>query len=303
LVHLNGVLEALAGNKSPCKSFLKNMFFTLKQVVCRCPQSIRLIAGTALFLFVTSIWSQGDWRSQVDFVPASELVLLGEQHDAPEHQELARLSLQALASKQQISALLLEMADVGLNTEGMAIESSESEVRQRLQWNDAGWPWSRYGPIVMQAVRVGVPVIGANVPRSAISGIMTDISWDTKVPSSVLSAHRESMVESHCGLLPNSQVPAMARIQIARDARMAQTAQQWMQKGKTVLLLAGAEHVKKDRGIPLFLDSSVANKVSVVWMQAVMTENPDPLLADVNWKTPPIVPKDYCAELAKSIKQ
>lgn len=279
------------------------MFFTLKQVVCRWPQSIRLIAGTAVLLFAPSVWSQGDWRSQVDSLPVSELVLLGEQHDAPDHQELARLSLQALASKQQLSALLLEMADDGLNTKGMAIESSESEVRQRLQWNDAGWSWSRYGPIVMQAVRVGVPVIGANVPRSAMSGVMADISWDTKVPSSVLNAHRESMVQSHCGLLPHSQVPAMARIQVARDARMAQTAQQWMQKGKTVLLLAGAEHVKKDRGIPLLLDSSVTNKVSVVWMQAVMTENPDSLLADVNWKTPPISPKDYCAELAKSIKR
>jgi uncharacterized iron-regulated protein len=278
------------------------MFFTLKQAVYRCPQCMRLLSGAALLIFVTSVWPQEDWRSQVTYLPLSELVLLGEQHDAPEHQELTRLSIQSLASKQQLSALLLEMVDDGLNTEGMAMESSESEVRERLQWVDAGWPWSRYGPIVMQAVRVGVPVIGANLPRSSMASVMADSSWDAKVPSTVLDAHKESMVQSHCGLLPVSQVPAMARIQVARDDRMAQTAQQSMRKGKIVLLLAGAEHVKKDRGIPLLLDSTNANKVSVVWMQAVKTANEDSVLADVNWITPPIAPKDYCAELAKSMK-
>jgi uncharacterized iron-regulated protein len=278
------------------------MSFTLKLIVYGYPQCMRFIASSALLVFVTSVWSQEDWRSQVKSLPASELVLLGEQHDAPEHQELVKLSIQSLASKQQLSALLLEMVDDGLNTEGMAMESSESEVRERLQWVDAGWPWSRYGPIVMQAVRVGVPVIGANLPRSSMASVMADSSWDAKVPSTVLNAHKESMVQSHCGLLPESQVPAMARIQVARDDRMAQTAQQSMRKGKIVLLLAGAEHVKKDRGIPLLLDSTNANKVSVVWMQAVKTANEDSVLADVNWITPPIAPKDYCAELAKSMK-
>lgn len=278
------------------------MFFTLQQTHSQRSDWISFFAGLVALMFVTSAWSQEDWRSQTQSLPNSELVLLGEQHDAPEHQELARLSVKGLASKKQLSALLLEMADSGLTTEGLPTESSESLVRERLQWNDSGWPWSQYGPIVMQAIRLGVPVIGANLPRSAMGGVMADASWDNKVPSAVLSAHRESMIQGHCGLLPASQVPAMARIQIARDARMAQTAQQQMRKGKTVLLLAGAEHVKKDRGIPLLLDASATNKVSVVWMQAATKANRDPLLADVNWLTPLIAPKDYCAELEKSIK-
>jgi len=253
-------------------------------------------------LFSMSAWSQEDWRSQIQSLPSRELVLLGEQHDAPEHQELTRLSVERLASKKQLSALLLEMADHGLTTEGLPMESSESVVRERLQWNDSGWPWRQYGPIVMQAVRLGIPVIGANLPRAAMGGVMADTSWDNKVPSAVLSAHRESMIQSHCGLLPASQVPAMARIQIARDERMAQTAQGQMRKDKTVLLLAGAEHVKKDRGVPLLLDASVINKVSVVLMQAATRPNQEMLSADLYWLTPPIAPKDYCAELAKSLK-
>lgn len=261
------------------------------------------ISGLLALIFLTPAYGQDDWRSQVKTLPTSKLLLLGEQHDALEHQELARLIVETLAGKQKLSALLLEMVDYGQNTEGLPVDSTESVVRKRLQWNNSGWPWSNYGPIVMQAVRLGVPVIGSNLPFSEMSGVMKDSSWDTKVPSAVLSAHRESMVESHCGLLPASQVPAMARIQIARDERMARTAQQWMNKGGTVLLLAGAEHVKKDRGIPLLLNALAASNTSVVWMQAATTVNPNILIADVNWLTPPIAPKDYCAELAKSLKK
>jgi uncharacterized iron-regulated protein len=260
------------------------------------------VLGLVASIFLTPAWGQVDWRSQVKTLPTSELLLLGEQHDALEHQELARLSVQSLASKQKLSALLLEMVDDGLNTKGMPVDSTESVVRERLKWGDAGWPWSSYGPIVMQAVRVGVPVIGSNLPQSAMSEVMSDASWDAKVPSAVLSAHKESMIKGHCGLLPASQVPAMARIQIARDERMSRTAQQWMSKGGTVLLLAGAEHVKKDRGIPLLLDPSAASKMSVVWMQASTSVNQDSSFADVNWLTPPVAPKDYCANLAKSLK-
>jgi uncharacterized iron-regulated protein len=261
------------------------------------------ISGLLALIFLTPAWGQDDWRSQVKSLPTSKLLLLGEQHDALEHQELARLIVETLAGKQKLSALLLEMVGYGQNTEGLPVDSTESVVRKRLQWNNSGWPWSNYGPIVMQAVRLGVPVIGSNLPFSEMSGVMKDSSWDTKVPSAVLSAHRVSMVESHCGLLPASQVPAMARIQIARDERMARTAQHWMNKGGTVLLLAGAEHVKKDRGIPLLLNALAASNTSVVWMQAATTASSDISIADVNWLTPPIVPKDYCAELAKSLKK
>ena len=265
--------------------------------------SSALFVFTALTLhFNSAAIGQNDWRSQIRTLPDAELILLGEQHDAPEHQELARLSVEVLANKKALSALVLEMADAGVSTEGMPMESSEATVRERLKWNDAGWPWSRYGPVVMEAVRAGVPVVGSNLPRSAMAAAMKDDALDSKVPNAVLVGHRERMIEGHCGLLPESQVPAMARIQIARDERMAQTASMWMRSGKSVLLLAGAEHVKKDRGIPLLLDARSKDKVIVVWMQAATALNKDSALADLDWQTPPIPPKDYCADMKKSMQ-
>jgi uncharacterized iron-regulated protein len=267
------------------------------------PSAPFFLLAVLVVQFHSGALAQSDWRAQIPSLPNAELILLGEQHDAPEHQELARLSVEALASKQALSALVLEMAVAGVSTEGMSIESSEAAVRARLKWNDAGWPWSRYGPIVMQAVRAGVPVVGSNLPRSAMSAVMADDSWDNKVSSTVLAGHRERMIQGHCGLLPESQVPAMARIQVARDERMAQTASTWMRSGKSVLLLAGAEHIKKDRGIPLLLDAKSKSKVTVVWMQAAVAVKKDPALADLDWQTPPVPFKDYCADMKKSMGQ
>lgn len=255
---------------------------------------------------ITLLWlsacatSDAHWRATVDTLPTqAPLVLLGEQHDADEHQTLARWAVVRLAQSPGLAALTLEMADDGVDTIGLPTNATEAQVRERLRWNDAGWPWQRYGPVVMQAVRLGVPVVGANLPRSAMGAVMRDEPWDTRVPARVLSDHRERMVGSHCGLLPTSQVPGMARIQIARDERMARTAARWLRPGKTVLLVAGAEHVKRDRGIPLFWPEALAQQAHVVWMRAGTPQLHSEGVADATWATPATPERDHCAEMAR----
>lgn len=227
------------------------------------------------------------------------LVLLGEQHDADEHQSLERLALLQLASQPGLSAVVVEMADEGVDTQDLPPRANEAQVRERLRWNDTNWPWQRYGPVVMQAVRLGVPVVGANVPRPAMGTIMRDAQWDVRVPTNVLAEHRERMVSSHCGLLPESQVPGMVRIQIARDARMASTAERWLRPGQTVLVVAGAQHVKRDRGIPLFWPASLAQQAHVVWLRAGGSGGAPSGWTDAVWDTPPTPERDHCAEMAR----
>lgn len=255
-----------------------------------------------LIFFLSPAWGQADWRSQVLTRPSFPVVLLGEQHDASEHQELAKLNLDLLARSHRLAALALEMVDQGLNTRNIHPQADEVTVRNALKWNDAGWPWQRYGSVVMIAVRAGVPVVGANLPRSEMSTVMKDERWDSKVPEAALKETRESMITSHCGLLPESQAPGMARIQIARNDRMAQTVKHLMQKDKTVVLLAGSEHVKKDRGVPIMMSADESAKVQVVWMHAGPLLSEDPMVADIIWQTPPVPFKDYCADLKRSLK-
>ena len=89
--------------------------------------------------------------------PHAGLLLLGEQHDAPEHQRLSAQVVEQLAGQGRLAALALEMADQGRRTDGLPRDASEAQVREALAWDTAGWPWAVYGPVAMAAVSRGVP--------------------------------------------------------------------------------------------------------------------------------------------------
>ena len=96
------------------------------------------------------------------------------------------------------------------------------------------WPWQDYGPAVMTAVRAGVPVLGANLPRDQMPASMNDSKLDVQLPGPALKAQQQAIRIGHCNLLPESQITPMTRVQIARDITMADTIHQLVFPGKTV---------------------------------------------------------------------
>src|SRR5450830_933358 len=159
-----------------------------------------------------------------------------------------------LAVQNRLSALLLEMVDQGHDTRGLPRNAKEAQVKQALQWNDAGWPWNDYAPAIMAAVEAGVPVLGANLPSERQRPAMRDLSLDMRLLQPALERQRAAIRDSHCGLLDEAQVAPMTRIQIARDLAMAQAVMKAPRPpGRTVLLLAGADHVLRPVGIPAHL--------------------------------------------------
>ncbi len=212
-----------------------------------------------------------------------DVLLLGEQHDAASHQTQHRHIVASLANRKALAALALEMAPQGRTTAGLAIDASESAVRTALEWNDAAWPWSAYGPSVMAAVRAGVPVVGANLPRERMRAAMSDTGVDASVPAPVLKAQRNAVRSGHCDLLPESQIAPMTRVQLARDRTMAQTVAAAARQGQTVVLLAGAAHVDAALGVPLHLPALLTVRVQ-------------------RWPAEP-TGKDYCAELRERLQK
>ena len=172
-------------------------------------------------------------------LPADAL-LLGEQHDAPAHQQLQRQAVQWLAARGELAALALEMAEQGRSTAGLPRDASEADVQHALAWRDAGWPWKTYRLVVMAAVRAA------------------------------------------------------------------------RQPGRTVLLVAGNGHVHRALGVPLHLPPDLTAKVlsaqSGQAQAAIDSEVTDTLPAhtsgaDLLWPTPPVPPRDYCAELRRATRQ
>jgi uncharacterized iron-regulated protein len=228
------------------------------------------------------------------------LLLLGEQHDAPDHQRLQRQTLRQLAERGQLAAVVLEMAERGRQTTGLPPDASEARVREALDWtgdqNAGAWPWAVYGPLVMDAVRAGVPVLGGNLPRTQMRAAMSETALDDILAADALQQQRENIREGHCGLLPASQVAPMARIQLARDRAMAQTAMGALRAGQTVLLVAGHQHVRRDIGVPRHMPNGQALQV-VVALAGADAGAPD--AADRVWRTPATPPVDHCAELRR----
>ena len=249
------------------------------------------------------------WPERLHTLLPADVLLLGEQHDAPDHQRLQREAVLWLAARGQLAALVMEMAESGHSTQSLLQGATEAQVQAALQWNDAAWPWKAYGPVVMAAVAAGVPVLGGNLPRAQMRAAMQEPAWDQHLPPAALARQITALRDGHCGLLPESQLAPMARIQIARDARMARTAQQALRPGQTVLLVAGGGHVLRSIGVPTHWPENLRSKVALARVQhaqsAIKTEAPQaagtgaiaPADADAVIDTPALPPRDACAEL------
>ena len=253
-----------------------------------------------------------DGQARLATLLPADVLLLGEQHDAPAHQQLQRQAVQWLAARGALAALALEMAEQGRSTAGLPRDASEADVQHALAWRDAGWPWKTYRPVVMAAVRAGVPVLGANLPAARQREAMRDAALDARLPPAALAEQQQRMRDGHCGLLPESQIGPMTRVQIARDIAMADTVRAARQPGRTVLLVAGNGHVHRALGVPLHLPPDLTTKVlsaqSGQAQAAIDSEVTDTLPAhtsgaDLLWPTPPVPPRDYCAELRRATRQ
>lgn len=241
------------------------------------------------------------WAGPLSALLPTDVLLIGEQHDAPDHQRLQREAVQALAARHQLAALVLEMAEAGRSTEGLPRDASPAQVQQALAWQDSAWPWDRYGPVAMAAVQAGVPVFGGNLPRAAMRDAMREARWDTHLPADALGQQHQALRDGHCGLLPESQIAGMARIQIARDASMARVAAAAQQPGRVVVLVAGSGHVVRSLGIPTHWPDTFRSKVVVA--QSGQAQAAIKGIADLVIATPALPPEDHCAALQRSRAQ
>lgn len=257
------------------------------------PYAVRRLVAVALWL---AAWPAAH---------AHSVWLIGESHDQPAHQQAAADTVRRLAEGRRLQALVLEMADAGRSTAGLARDASEDDVRRALDWKDQAWPWARYGPLVMAAVRAGVPVQGGNRTRASLREAMQDPQWDAAVPPAARAHLADAVRGGHCGLLPESQVPAMVRMQVARDRSLAEAVLKAADKAgpdAVVVLHAGAQHASRLAGVPLHLQALAPQlqlrSIGFVARKQAITEGEHAGFDEL--QTVDVVPEpDHCAELKK----
>jgi len=231
-------------------------------------------------------------------------VIVGEQHDNPDHHALQLWLLRALATHRPQGSLLLEMLTPDQQPRVDAVRRQAStgawpdDLERALAWQ-SGWDWVLYGPIVRFALEQPYPLLAANLQASEIRRIYAQAPTLSGSYSNSAAVKRELLTdirESHCGLLPDSQMPAMLAVQQQRDRRMAEG---MLAAPAPTLLFAGAFHARKDVGVPLHLIDLGAPDGAVVLMLAQKGVEIAPQSADYVWYSAPMPAQDYCAQLRK----
>lgn len=205
---------------------------------------VRILASTVALLLAAC-------TTPAPPLPDAPVYIFGEQHDQPDHQRQTAQAVRQLAARGTLAALVIEMAERGRSTAGLPPDAGAAQVREALGWR--GWEWPVYEGVVMAAVRAGVPVLGGNLPRERLRETMADAGREALLDAPTREKLAVAVRDGHCGMLPAAQEPGMVRVQIARDQAMAETVAEALRPGRHVLLLTGAQHASRDRGVPLHL--------------------------------------------------
>lgn len=228
-------------------------------------------------------------------------LIIGEQHDNADHHAVELWLLQALGERRPQGSLLLEMLTPDQQPKVDQVRhavSPPADLPGALAWQD-GWDWNLYGPIVRFALSQPYPLLAANLDNKQIRDFYRQppiLQGPRSNAAPVKSTLLEQISDSHCGLLPESQMPAMLAVQQQRDRRMAE---RLISEPAPSLLLAGAWHARKDVGVPLHVVDLGGTQAPTVLLLAEQGSEVTAAMADYVWYTPATAPQDYCAQMRK----
>jgi uncharacterized iron-regulated protein len=251
------------------------------------------------------------WESRL---AGNAIVLLGEVHDnAAQHRLRLQLLRRALAAGWR-PAIVMEQFDVERQAD---IDRARREQPRNAQHlidqstlrtasSSAGWNWAFYEPYVALALAYDVPLLAANLATAETRRIvrgglaasfdeqrLAALGLDRPIAAEWQQSQEREIDRGHCGALPATIVPRMAQAQFARDAVMADVLRQHSQRG--AVLLAGNGHVRRDLGVPRWLNDEAPRLFAVGLLEQGDTQTP-PGAFDAALRTDAAERADPCAD-------
>ncbi|KAJ55073.1 hypothetical protein ACMU_15060 [Actibacterium mucosum KCTC 23349] len=194
--------------------------------------------------------------------PVAQIVISGEIHDNPAHQQGHADLARAIGAKALVFEMLSQ-AQADLATPDLI--GDRERLQTALGWNASGWPdFVAYYPIF--AAAPDARIYGAAVPREAARAAFSDgiaatfgpdaaaFGLTEPLPDNEQVLREADQLAAHCNALPAEMLPIMVSIQRLRDASLARAALTALQDtGGPVLVVTGNGHARRDRGIPVYL--------------------------------------------------
>jgi uncharacterized iron-regulated protein len=162
-------------------------------------------------------------------------------------------------------------------------------------------------PVVARAV-------GQSGGEALDAALAARLGLDRPLAADMHRTMAEEIRDAHCGYAAEPRVEAMIIVQRARDAQMAESLAAAGQQDGAVLI-AGAGHVRRDYGVPMYLATKAAGAtvISLAFLE-VSRDTLEPLAYaagfrrqtlpfDYVWFTPRTDDQDPCAAFQEQLKK
>lgn len=269
----------------------------------------------------------------------ARFVLLGEIHDNAVHHLWQAWSISVLGAKRSGDGIVaLEMVRTDRASHitrfyetrgGVAKANDAGGFAHAVGWMAGGWQdFKIYAPVIEAALESGFRLKAADTPihlnrlvgRSGFVEFSatrrSELALDRDLNAQLQNDLDEDIKVGHCNLLPDRMLANMANVQRLRDAAMADVLlKNSAGTARLAILIAGNGHVRRDRGVPWYLERrGVAGKdILVVGTAEVDNVNAKRLnekfegrlgaLYDFVIVSPVVERADPCERLRKHFKQ
>ena len=225
-------------------------------------------------------------EAELQALPPSDVVLLGEVHDNPRHQQLQALAISAV----QPAAVVWEMMTPEQAARLPDDLSDPHVVDESVGWAGRGWPpLEQYHPIMLaapQALHLGAEVTRAEARRvfeAPLARVFTEIfgasaahyGLERPLAPDDQASREAHQAAVHCDALPEHLLPGMVEAQRLRDGALAHVALEALRStGGPVAVITGGGHARRDIGMPRKL--SIAAPEITVLSLAFLEAEPGP---------------------------
>lgn len=203
---------------------------------------------------------------------APRVLLLGEVHDNPDGHARRYAWLEARVDAGWRPTIAMEQFDRDRQADldrALAECADAACVIRRAEPDGQRWEWPLYAPVIELALARGLPLRAANLSRADASRVVREgyraalddatiasFGLDRPLARDLADGQRRAIDEGHCQQLPASIAEGMVRAQVARDVWMAKVVAAEAGRGDGVALLAGNGHVRRDLGVPRWLEGT-----------------------------------------------